>query len=243
MNSNDSLLNDRYIRIVLGIGALALVGALLTAIFAIFNGVIAIDNTVARTSSQYNLAKAEADVAQAQTAQTIGDLALEQTDMGRYDDAAATIATGRSLTLEDEQRNRALDYAEAYLFQARGDSEAAITGYENTRKMLQEEYERVLNSNASPNWAALSGLPNNYFASTYALAQLYMAQGDNTKALEMYDEYLAERGTAADVLVERGDLKLAMGDNAGAKADYEKALTYIPDDALALEGLQKVGGN
>jgi tetratricopeptide (TPR) repeat protein len=243
MKKGGEFLGDPIIRISFGVTALVIVGALLTIIFSIINGVITIDNDIPRTIEEYKLAQAHAGVGINESAESVGNLALEQIDAGRFSEAVATIALGREQDFQDEERNYAFDYAEAYMLDKQGEKARAIGAYENIRSLIKEAWDRVAQSGVSPNWALANGMHPNYFASGFALARLHQEQGDNTKALELLDEYIEQYPIAADVLVVRGDLKLAMGDVAGAREDFNKALTYIPDDELALEGLRKAGGN
>lgn len=69
-------------------------------------------------------------------------------------------------------------------------------------------------------------------------SEILSGQGDLTAAIEVLTAALEENPTMADVLVWRGDLYASSGDAASARADYERALTMIPDYGPALSGLQ-----
>lgn len=74
-------------------------------------------------------------------------------------------------------------------------------------------------------------------------AKAYREMGDLPAAMAQYDEYLSRWPTAANVYVERAQLKVEAGDLAGAEADYRSALRYIPDYPDALEGLDAIGAD
>ena len=59
----------------------------------------------------------------------------------------------------------------------------------------------------------------------------------------MFDVYLKEQPTAADVLVKRGTTKVEVGDEKGAEADFRAALKFIPDYQPALDGLEQIGAS
>jgi Flp pilus assembly protein TadD len=53
--------------------------------------------------------------------------------------------------------------------------------------------------------------------------------------------YIAKHASAADILVDRGNAKIGMGDKAGAEKDFREALRYVPYDEEAKAGLKKIG--
>ena len=69
------------------------------------------------------------------------------------------------------------------------------------------------------------------------------ALGKTKEAIKALDLYLKEKAnsTDADVLIRRAALKAQIGDKAGAKADYQTALKYLPNDPTALAGLKQIG--
>jgi tetratricopeptide (TPR) repeat protein len=72
-------------------------------------------------------------------------------------------------------------------------------------------------------------------------AKLALNKGDYKAAIKEYDLMLILDDTASDVLTARGDAFLSMGEKAKARADYKRALMFIPDYAPALAGMEKVG--
>jgi len=60
-------------------------------------------------------------------------------------------------------------------------------------------------------------------------------------AVEMFDLYIIQYPTAADILVDRGQAKVELGDNAGAEKDFREALRFVPYDQEAKDGLARIG--
>ena len=240
--SHSSFMTDGYIRALFFFGALAIIGALLTMVFALVSGVIDLDSTTPRTFSDYNEAQALARIRVAQSAEGYGQLALSQIANGKLVEAEVTIQEGRMQTFEDEERNQYLTFAEASLAEAKGDIELAIQKYEETMSLLLDAYTTMLESSASPNWAIATGLHPNYYDSAYTLALLYGDKGDFQKKLELLDVVLEGRPTAGDVLVDRGNAKLELEDTSGAIEDFNAALRFLPDDEFALDGLRRAEG-
>jgi len=234
---------DNYIRLILALCALVVIGALLTAIFAIVNGVIDLNTDVPRTVSEYQEIKAGALLGADETAEAFGILALSQIENGRFEQAEMTIQQGRSMNFEDEEQNFAFDFAEAVMAHTKGDTQRAIELYENTMELIEESFDRMYVKDISPNWAKAHGLHPNFHDSALALAFLYGEQGDMTKKVEFLDIFLRGNPTAGDMLVERGNAKLELGDKEGAAEDFTEALRFLPNDELALEGLEKSRGN
>lgn len=64
--------------------------------------------------------------------------------------------------------------------------------------------------------------------------------GRPADAIQALTMALQEDPTMADVLTRRGDLYAKTGDPQAARADYEKALSMIPDHEPALRGLESL---
>ncbi|MCL2680188.1 MAG: hypothetical protein FWF11_01725 [Coriobacteriia bacterium] len=238
-----SVFSDSYIRFLMLVAALTVIGGLLTIIFAMYNGVLNLEAGRATTAEEFAMKRAEAFIGVEETAENYGRLARAQIANNRFIEAEETITLGRSLNLPDEERNQALEYAAAVLAQARGDYDVAIERYENVMRQLREDFDRAYNSDISPNWARAFGMHPNYYDSAFFLAWLYGEQGDFERKLELLDTAISGNPTAADLFVDRGNTKLELGDIEGAIADFNEALRFIPDDEEALAGLQRAEGN
>lgn len=68
-------------------------------------------------------------------------------------------------------------------------------------------------------------------------AEVLIAQDDLASAAEAYTAALAIKPTMANVFLERGRLYADLGQADNARADFQAALTFIPDYAPALEAL------
>jgi tetratricopeptide (TPR) repeat protein len=243
IKKKQSALSDSYVQVVFGLGALVIIGALLTIIFALVNGVIDIGSGIPRTMNDFTEIRAIAGIGVEQNAEGFGKLALSQISNGKYTEAENTIREGRARDFEDEERNQYLEFATAYLAHTRGNTQEAIEGYERTMELLLSAYNTALESSMSPNWAKAYGLHPNYYESAYMLSLLFFEEGNYEKQLEMLNIVIEGRPTNADAFVDRGNVKLELGDKEGAIEDFNEALRFIPDDEMALEGLKRAEGN
>ena len=234
---------DTYIRGLLGVAALVVIGALLVVIFAYLNGVIVLDQPGATTIEEFTIARSEAYVETDKTAGSLSQLALAQIDDGQYAAAEATIREAFALNWPDEERNQGPLFAYATLALHQGDDELAIERYEEVMSNLRADFDRVFYSDMDPNWAQAFGMHHNYFETAIVLSFLYHDRGDYEKQLEMLDVAAGGMPTNADIFLWRGQAKLAQGDNAGAIEDFNEALRFIPDYEAALQGLEEAGGN
>ena len=80
---------------------------------------------------------------------------------------------------------------------------------------------------------------NNYF--TTNLVNIYIRQGDNQKAMEYLDQALQnDPSNACDLNTVKGSLLAEKGDEAGAEAEYNKALAQDPNCERAMESLARL---
>jgi tetratricopeptide (TPR) repeat protein len=71
------------------------------------------------------------------------------------------------------------------------------------------------------------------------LGQTYVGEKKYDKAIVLYNYALKLDPLAADVLTQRGNVYLAQGNKAKAKADFTEALKYLPNDPAAKSGLSQ----
>lgn len=154
--------------------------------------------------------------------------------------AAAQDAIDRALQTVDETESQEISAAQAELYFNTGRYEEAIEIADQVRSRLLSYYEQAKAQPDSPESRGAE-IHENYWAVVLMKAEAYVKLGDTSSAIAQLDEYLAERPTSADILIRRGYLKIDIGDNAGAEADFRSALQYLPGDEAALEGLERIG--
>ncbi len=139
-----------------------------------------------------------------------------------------------------------LDLAEARLFSMDGKYDKALTfadkammGYEDERDALIAARAKTETATATANEPVI--LRPNYYNAVLVKARALVELGRFSDAVAAYDIYIANDPAAADILVDRGNAKAAMKDNAGAEKDFRKALKFVPYDEGAKAGLQKMG--
>ncbi|MEN6430554.1 MAG: tetratricopeptide repeat protein [Coriobacteriales bacterium] len=188
-----------------------------------------------RTVGERTLATAEAAVRDApDKAQSWLSLAYAYVEIGRYSAASDAIAKGRKV--EDLPDFYIVD---AYRAEKAGNVEEAIQLYEVAKKKAIE-YRKAQDAKAAEAGARLTGANEQLVSAALGKARLLVAQRDYKSAVVEYDIALEQDPMMADVLVERGAAKAKMGDLAGARADYEEALRYVPGMPEALDGLARL---
>jgi len=233
---------DPYIRNLLVIAALVIIGALLTMVFAILTGVISFDRDVARTVDEFTVARAIAFAEEEQTAGATAHLAMALIGNGQYLEANAIIQEALLKEWPDTERNHAIMFAYAVLAHEQGDYDAAAERYEYVMENILADFTRVYESDMQPNWARAFGLHDNYFESAIARSFIYRDRGDYEAEIEMLDIAISDMSTAADLFLFRGQAHLRLGENEAAIADFNEVLRFISDDADALRGLEEAGG-
>ena len=233
---------DSYVRTLMFLGSLFVIGALLTAIFAYFNGLISFDQDRATTIDEFTVARSRVYADVERTAGALSQLAIAQIGNGRFAEAEGTIQEAYALNSPDEERNQGPLFAHAILAEAQGQSDLAIERYEEAMSRLREDFDRVFESDMEPNWAQAFGMHPNYYEAAVALSFLYRDRGEYDKQIEMLNIAAEGMPTSADIFLFRGNAKLAQGDNNGAIEDFSEVLRFIPDDAEAKAGIEEAGG-
>ncbi|MDR3687084.1 MAG: tetratricopeptide repeat protein [Coriobacteriia bacterium] len=149
------------------------------------------------------------------------------------DEALATAKTDRSF-LYAQQADLAL---------ARKDYQGTVTAANTAMAEAEKELKAFMANNVKNNRAPTAGatVPTSFADAALAKAQALYASKDYKGAIAAFDVYLKQSPTDSDILVERAQIKLLVGDKAGAAADYRAALKYIPDYQPALDGLKQIG--
>jgi tetratricopeptide (TPR) repeat protein len=133
-----------------------------------------------------------------------------------------------------------LEVSQARLYYARKDYTASVKAADEAMKVIQKQYEAELKKPGT-NAAKAYGLDANYYDASLIKGLAQQAAGDYKAAIASYTVYLEKNPMESNVLVSRAEAKLKLNDTAGAKADYQAALKFVPDHAEALAGLKKIG--
>ena len=233
---------DPYIRNLLVLAALAIIGALLTMVFAVLTGVIDFDQTRVTNVDEFSVARATVYATVEEAAGSTGQLALSLIANGQLNEANALIQEALQRDWPDTERNQGIMFAYAALAEAQGDLDTAIERYEYVMTELRDAFETMYASDVEPNWARGFGMHGNYYDAAVALAFIHEQKGDLEKQLEALNVALRGYPNAADLLTWRGEIHLALGDNEAAIADFNNALRFVSDKEEALLGLEEAGG-
>jgi len=142
----------------------------------------------------------------------------------------------------DSSATAEMEVAQARLDLARKDYQKVVSIGDAAQKSMKVIHQARLDGGGQDALTAkLDGLPDNWFALALIKAEAYKGLQDWKSVVKELDSYIAENPEAADILVDRGRAKVELGDKAGAKADFKKALRFIPDDKEALQGLNEIG--
>jgi tetratricopeptide (TPR) repeat protein len=221
--------------------ALAIIGALLVAVFAILNGTIRLNDAPPATLDQALKVRAEDSVKTNKDAESYADLIIAQVDQGDIPGAQVTLqeAEGKDL---DVTATQALEYAKAYIYKSSGRTDDAIKLYQTIMDDLKKAYDLKKAEGGDMNWALAYGLPSNYYMSASQLANYYHDDKDYDNEIKYLNIFLEGNPTDATALIDRGNAYLEKGNKEQAKQDFQNALKYIPNDADATAGLKKAEG-
>ena len=134
---------------------------------------------------------------------------------------------------------------QAQLLSLQKDYEGAVAAANKAMVEAKKELKAVMDKNVKANRKAGAGavLPTSYEDASLIKAEALLATRDYKGAITVFDLYLVQEPTAADVLVKRGTTKAEIGDTKGAATDYRAALRFIPDYQPALDGLKQIGAS
>lgn len=159
---------------------------------------------------------------------------------GQYATAREVIARGRASI--DDSATADFSVAEARLMSAQGDWPAALKAAEAAIEQAGDYHQRRLAAGGTAaRIAKADGLPETYYDALLLKAYAHRSLREWSKAIAAFDAFLKDNPTAADILIDRANVKIEAGDKAGAEKDFRRALTYIPDSAEAEAGLAKIG--
>ena len=135
-----------------------------------------------------------------------------------------------------------LDLAEARLLRAQKRyTQAAEAADKAMKGYAAEQAARVAAGGETATADEQVGLEENYYNAALVKAYAYVDLRRWKSAVGMFDIYISQFPTAADILVDRGNAKAAMKDKAGAEKDFREALRFVPYDKEAKAGLKRIG--
>lgn len=225
----------------LGLGIVFLIVCILcVVIYALLTGVFG-------TSAPRTLLEASGERAETAVLESPGSglawsaLAASRYAAGDTEGAWDAIAQGAAKVKDHSILNVHTRELEFLIYEGR-DQEALAKALEYVK--AEEEYRlREAQENAAKGITVPAGSGD--YGET---GRLYVLQASAQGNLEMWADAIASLSIAlelddkaADVHTLRGWAKFRSGDTAGAKADFEAALRYIPDYESARQGLEAVG--
>ncbi|MDZ4655853.1 MAG: tetratricopeptide repeat protein [Coriobacteriia bacterium] len=165
--------------------------------------------------------------------QVVADYMRELIIAERYSKARSVMNTYRAGETADAA---IVSIEEARLLQATGDSEEALDVADRAFDEAKAEKQAKIDAQAKKGISAPFS-STAIVEATLMKAEILQSLDRIEDAVEAIEVALEELPTMADVLVWRGDLEASLGRTDDARADYEKALTMIPDYQPALDGL------
>jgi tetratricopeptide (TPR) repeat protein len=198
-----------------------------------------IGNPTPRTASERALYAAESAVNGGDhSAKAVAAYVSALTNVGQYGKAQGVLDSAPNSLWGTDTGD--LELAQATLRYEEKDYAGAVKAADAGMKAIKTKWDAAVKK---PGLSAAKtyGLDANYWAALLIKGQSQQAAGDAKAAVKSYDEYLKQNPMESEVLCNRGDAKMQLKDTVGAKADYQAALKYVPDNARALEGLKKIG--
>ena len=223
--------------------ALAVIAALLVAVFAVLNGSINLGAAPPATINQALLQRAKGSVSTDKDSDSYTELVFTQVNEGDIPGAQVTLSEAKRQKF-DLTQNQMIDYCQAYIYQNSGRTADATKLYQQVMNNLMSAYETEKAKGGDMNWALAYGLPANYYNSASFLADMYVKDKDWNNAVKYLTTALSDTSNPVDssLLTERGNAYLELGQKDKAIQDFQNALKYIPDDADATAGLKKAEG-
>lgn len=165
-----------------------------------------------------------------------GDYVKSLVVAGRYGEAARVVADARS----EVGTATAVHIEEARLHFARGKEDRALELLDRAVTQANAEMEAQRASQVAKG-VTVAPDSTDIIAANILKAEVYERLGMWREAVDAYTAALEHSGSMADVLSSRGEAHLELGDATNARADFERALEFIPDYEPALDGLKRSG--
>lgn len=220
-------------------GVLALVILILAAVLWALITVSSLESGAPRTAAERNIRVLESTVAQdPEDASAWAQLIRAQITSGDTAGAAKTVE--RADEALGTRRGPVAIEAARITF-VKEDYAAALDEIDAALKIVAEETEAEKKSLAERG-IVMDPDYSNEIAARVLKGEILTEMDDPEGAIDAYTEALEFSGRMADVLLARGLLYEEIGRIDEARADFNAALTYVPDYAPALEALDRIGG-
>lgn len=212
-----------------------LVLVLTAVIYMVYTGVLT--GQAPRTLAEKQIATLDRSFkANPGDSQVVADYMRALVSVERYSKARSVMNTFRS----GETTSAAIvSVEEARLLDATGDSEQALEVVDRAIDEAKAEKEATIAAQAAKGVIA-PFYSDGLISALLLKAEILESNGEIEDAVAALDDALEEHPTMADVLVWRAGLRASLGDKDAARADYEQALTMIPDYQEALDGLSSL---
>lgn len=229
---------DPIVRIIAGVIALIVIAFLLFVASGLFFGYLR--PAAPRTFAEMKLAEGQslidAGVIEPEIWRNQISLLI---DSKQYAAAQNLIDKGEGMV--DDEWGQTLLWMQAKLYAAQGDLDLALETADKAQEAITAEYERILAIDELPNRAKAYGISGNFYYLALLKAQIHNGRGEFVEAQKELQTYIDGFPNEAGVLIDLADLKAKNGDIEGARADYKRALIFMPDDPDARAGLEAIG--
>lgn len=222
--------------VIIGLVVVGLTGVLYVLLAGIVNP------PSPRTLTETELVIAEAGVRTSpQSGDAWSDYVGTLTRLERYREAESQLEKGRKQL--KGQNLLKINLAGVDLYGKMADNEKSLKLAEQCVEDYKKlEAEQIKTEAAKGITVAREQVAPKVATKVYFTAARAAARSEKWKVATTYlTEALFYDPLGSDILVARGDMYAKMGESDKARADFEKALEYIPDYAPAKQGLDKLG--
>jgi len=236
-----SIFDDKVVRIMAFTATGVLILFLVTVVSALLTGVL--QQTGPRTLMERELTvTGKAIDAGTTDASVWGQHIAALVATEQYARARAAIADARESV--DDSKTADIALGEVRLLRAQGEYQQALTAADKAIEQIDKYYEaQIARGGVVGRAAELQGKHENYYTAKLLKAKIYEDMEDWEGALEYYSQFIEGNPGAADILVDRGNVKLRLGDESGAEADFREALRFDPYYPRAHDGLERIGAS
>lgn len=236
-----SIFDDKVVRIMAFIATGVLILFLVTVVSALLTGVL--QQTGPRTLMERELTvTGQAIDAGTTDASVWGQHISALVATGQYARARAVIADARESI--DDSKTADITLGEVRLLRAQGEYQQALAAADRAIDQVGKHHDAEIAAGGVVGRAAeLRGRHENYYTAKLLKAKIYEDMEDWEGALEYYTQFIEGSPGAADILVDRGNVKLRLGDESGAEADFREALRFDPYYPRAHDGLERIGAS